>query len=62
MARATHQRDLALLVQSQRGIATIARRYVAQPDFRERITAIVEALPQADQVRFLANVKEATSS
>lgn len=50
---AGHMSDLALLVQSQRGIGSIARRYVANPEFRARITSVVEALPEPDQIRFL---------
>jgi hypothetical protein len=54
---ASHQRDLALLVQSARGVAAIARRYVAEPDFRNRIAAIVATLPNADQARFVATIR-----
>jgi hypothetical protein len=61
-ALAGHQRDLALLAQSGRGVASVARRYVSQPDFRERITGIVEQLPPEDQVRFLNNVRRATQT
>lgn len=59
-ARTGHKRDLELLAQSNRGIVSIARRYVTQPDFRERITAVVEKLPPESQVRFLNNVRSAT--
>lgn len=55
---ASHDRDLALLVRSQRGVRTIANRYVRVAAFRERITRIVERLPVADQKRFLANVRQ----
>jgi len=53
VARAGHRQDLALLVQSRRGIAAIARRYVQDEGFRARITAVVEALPAAAQARFV---------
>ena len=54
---ARHKADLGLLARSGRGTATIALRYVSDPAFRERITAIVETAPDADQRRFLANVR-----
>ncbi len=54
-----HDRDLRLLATSGRGVVSISRRYVQQPDFRERITAIVETMPPADQSRFLGWVREA---
>ncbi|MBJ6989226.1 hypothetical protein [Devosia sp. MC521] len=57
-----HQQDLELLAKSARGVASVARRYATQPDFRERITLIVEQLPPEDQVRFLTNVRRATQT
>lgn len=54
---AAHDRDLALLVQSKRGIADIARRYVAVPEFRERIGDIVATLSQQDQARFVDTLR-----
>lgn len=54
--RANHDRDLRMLVASLRGIASIAGRYVNQADFRERITSIVETMPEADQRRFVSQV------
>ena len=60
-ALAAEDRDLALLVQSQGGIAAIAARYIIQPDFRERITTIIETLSPSDQQRFLSSVKQAAS-
>lgn len=50
--------DLKLLVSSERGVKLIAERYVSNPDFRARITAIVEAMPQDRQIVFLRNVKK----
>jgi len=58
-ALAGHEGDLTLLAQSQRGVASIAERYVRQADFRERITALVEKLPNAEQQRFLQYVRGA---
>lgn len=55
---AGHKRDLTLLVQSQDGVGSIARRYVQQPDFRLRITTLVEELPPAFQERFLVYVQQ----
>lgn len=57
--RANHDRDLKMLVASIRGISSIAKRYVQQADFRERITAIVETMPEADQRRFVSHVGSA---
>ena len=55
--------DLAVLVMSKVGIGSIARRYVSQPGFRERVVSVVETLPEADQARFVAAVtQEANSS
>jgi len=58
-ALAGHDGDLTLLAQSQRGVSSIAQRYVRQADFRERITALVEKLPAAQQQRFLDYVRGA---
>ena len=51
-----HKADLAMLVSSVAGITSIARRYLMQPDFRERILSVVETLPQPDQQRFVGIV------
>lgn len=52
-----HHDDLELLVRSPRGIATIARRYLTNPEFRERIAAIVETLPDQTQIDFLRMIR-----
>jgi len=52
-----HLRDMAVLTQSKRGIRAIADRYLRDPDFRGRITNIVENLPAEDQRRFLDVLK-----
>jgi hypothetical protein len=57
--REGHDRDLVLLALSRRGVDSIARRYVRQPDFRDRITALVEQLDPEAQRRFLAYVQGA---
>lgn len=54
---AQHDADLHMLVASAAGIESIARRYVSVPGFRERITAIVETMPQSDQRRFISVVR-----
>lgn len=56
-----HEHDLSILVSSAEGVSSIAARYVRDAAFRERITAIVEKMPQADQQRFLANVQAAVT-
>ncbi|MBL1436678.1 MAG: hypothetical protein COB08_010830 [Rhodobacteraceae bacterium] len=53
-----HKQDLALLVQSQRGIRAIVQRYINDPRFRARITDIVEGLPRDDQRRFLSTLQQ----
>lgn len=56
-ALAAHERDLTLLASSRAGTLTLARRYLADPGFRERVTAIVEKLPQERQRAFLRNIR-----
>ena len=56
-AQEGHQNDLGLLVQSRRGIGSIARRYVRDPGFRTRLTDVVETLPQPAQQQFLRALK-----
>jgi len=58
-ARAGNDADLKLLVQSRLGVASIAARYVAHKDFRERITLIVETMSNAEQRRFVNYVRAA---
>jgi len=58
-ARAGNDADLKLLVQSRLGVAAIAARYVAQTQFRERITLIVETLSNEEQTRFVNYVRAA---
>jgi hypothetical protein len=59
--RTRHDGDLRLLVTSVRGIASISGRYVREPEFRERITAIVETMPEADQARFVTQVRSSAA-
>lgn len=56
-----HLEDIELLVQTARGVRGIARLYVNYSDFRERVIAVVETLPNDVQARFLANVKRAAA-
>ena len=58
-ARQANERDLALLAQSDRGVKTIARRYIEDTGFRERVTTVVAALPAEVQGRFLRSVRKA---
>lgn len=57
--RAAIDQDIRMLVDSTRGIASIAARYVAEEGFRERVTAIVETMPESDQRRFVSRVRSA---
>ena len=58
--RIGNDRDLQLLVRSQRGVGTIARRYISDPAFRDRITAIVETMPDDVQLRFVGSLRYLT--
>ncbi|WP_299644081.1 hypothetical protein [Devosia sp.] len=58
-ALAAHESDLALLVRSRRGVASIATRYVEDQAFRARITDIVETLDPAAQRAFVDAVQAA---
>ena len=57
LAMAAHDRDLRLLAVSRLGLKSIAQRYMRDPSFRERITAILETVDEADQRRFLSNIR-----
>jgi len=61
-ARTHHERDLQLLAQSSRGIARLADRYALYPDFRERITPVIESLSPLGQRMFLNAVSSAYKS
>lgn len=54
-----HRSDLSLMVMSRAGIGAIANRYWSDPEFRERISTVVETLPQEDQRRFVSSVRRA---
>lgn len=60
--KAGHAEDLKLLVQSGRGVASIAARYISHTQFRARITDIVETLPPNDQRRFISFVRAAAQN
>ncbi|KQX42495.1 hypothetical protein ASD04_00535 [Devosia sp. Root436] len=51
--RSGNDADLAMLVLSDRGIFSIAQRYLDQESFRERVTAILEQMPADRQRRFI---------
>lgn len=57
--QSNHRSDLALMVMSRYGIAAIANRYWSDIGFRERITDIVEQLPETEQRRFVSSVRRA---
>ncbi|OBZ97015.1 hypothetical protein ADU59_04800 [Pararhizobium polonicum] len=54
----SEEADLRLLASSERGVQLIAQRYISNPDFRARITAVVEQMPQDRQIVFLKTVKK----
>ncbi len=56
-ARAGHDADLLVVARTPRGARSLARRYVGEPAFRARLVALVETLPEQDQIRFLRNVQ-----
>lgn len=55
----SEEADLRLLVSSEKGIQLIAKRYISNPDFRARITTVVETMPPRRQAVFLKVVKQA---
>ncbi len=59
--RKAYDADLRLMVQGRVGLASIAKRYVDDPAFRERITGIVETLPPQNQAWFVQNVRSAVA-
>ncbi len=52
-----HEKDLKMMAGSPAGIRSLARRYTLDQDFRKRITAIVEQMPEAEQWRFIVSVR-----
>lgn len=52
-----HERDLRVMAASWAGLDLLSRRYKADPDFRERITTIVETMPAFDQRRFINYIR-----
>ena len=55
-AIAANTADLRVVASSYIAVRSVALRYLVRPDFRDRITAIVETLPPHIQSRFIANV------
>lgn len=56
-AIASNDADLRRLVLSRRGIDSIGGRYINGPTFRERITTMVETLPEDAQRRFISALR-----
>lgn len=54
-----HELDLKLMTESYRGAQSVARRYINDVQFRERIVVLVETLPEDTQLRFVQNVRRA---
>lgn len=52
-----NDQDLLMLVRSNRGVRTIARRYIQKPEFRRRVADLVETLPEETQQKFVRNVR-----
>jgi hypothetical protein len=59
---AAHEKDIALLAVSTKGVQAIARRYVSDVNFRDRVTDIVAKLPDANQRRFLNLVRRSVKT
>lgn len=57
-----HEADLRLLAVSPAGVRSIARRYVDDAGFRERITAVVETMDPSVQRRFVDQVQAAVGN
>jgi hypothetical protein len=57
--RAAHEKDIAQLASSNKGVQAIASRYAKDVRFRERVTDIVATLPVGIQRRFLDLVRQA---
>jgi hypothetical protein len=57
--RADHEADLRMLVGTSNGLRSLARRYLAEPSFRERITGLVDTMSQDDKARFVNAVQKA---
>lgn len=55
--QSAHDADLRRSVASHASLPAIARLYASDPDFRPRISGLVEAMSEADQARFLDAVK-----
>jgi hypothetical protein len=49
--------DLVMMAGNQDGSSALAQRYLANPDFRNRIVPLIETLPNGVQSRFIQNIK-----
>jgi hypothetical protein len=58
---AGHDSDLRLLARSERGVRSIARRYIEDASFKQRIFRVVAALPDEVQRRFVDMVAGAAA-
>lgn len=61
-AQERHRHDLALMLQSGRGVWPLADLYVSDEAARQRITAALETVPQRDQARFVYIVRRVLSA
>lgn len=61
-AKAAEEADIVLMLLSNQGPPFLARRYVGDPMFRERLTAIGEQLPGAAQKRLLDEIIKANAA
>jgi hypothetical protein len=51
--RSLYEKDLQMLILSNQGIPYIARQYVLDVSFRERLTKVLERMSEADQRRYI---------
>ncbi len=55
--RKRHEADISIMGQTPAGQIWLARNYTTRPEFRDRITPIIEQLPARSQRTFLAKVR-----
>lgn len=59
---ATHQQDMRIVAATGGYISSVARRFVLDEDFRQRMSAALENMTAKDQARFLSAVRAALNS
>ena len=59
--RSLYDLDLEMLVMSRKGIPYIARQYVLDPQFRSRITKVLETMSPDDQRRYVSTLRRMVS-